>query len=428
MATPLPGGTALRRALTPAVAAAVALMLAAAPALATVTAETFGGDTVSIQGDANGDVITVSCAANVANVNGTAPLPALACTAVQYVDVEATLGSSTVNLGGLTKASFANLRETSVAVDDGYVDSVTGSEGRDVVHADFNDDVSTGGGDDWVEGAGSASGLEGNDTFREVSSVQGGPGDDLVVNPGSGPLDGGTGFDTLVYDYSTFTSQQAVVFTLTDASINGVVATAGIEAYDIRASDGEKSDFIDSQGYSGRVTFHGRAGKDRFVGGPGADVADVGAGDDAVDPGPGSDFVAAGDGDDAVSVRDGFGDVVECGPGTDSVTADRFDVLSGCENVSLLAPETSQVSGPLKVTKGDTATFTFGSPVAGSSFECRVDAGAFTPCASPFALKISKLAAGQHMFLVRAVQPAGNADQSPSSFIFKVKNKKKQQQ
>jgi len=335
-------GRAVRRTATSVTAAGVALMLTTAPALATVTAETQFGDTVVASGDADGDVITVSCAADEANVNGTSAEPVLACPDVHYVDVDAILGSSTVNLGGLTLLSFPQLWETSVQVDDGFIDSVTGSEVRDVVHADLVDDVSTGIGDDWVEGAGSASSGEGNDTLRRVSSVQAGSGDDLIVNPGGGPLDGGTGFDTLVYDSSTSTSQQSIVLTLTDTSINnGAVTTSSIEAYDVTASDGEKADSINSQGYSGRVTFRGRAGVDTFAGGPGADVADLGAGNDVAVPGPGSDFVVAGDGDDTASVRDGFGDVVECGPGIDTVTADRADILSGCENVSLPAPETS---------------------------------------------------------------------------------------
>ena len=65
---------------------------------------------------------------------------------------------------------------------DSDIDSITGSEARDVVRADLRDDASTGPGDDWVDGARSASGGEGNDTLREISdSVQGGSGDDLIV-------------------------------------------------------------------------------------------------------------------------------------------------------------------------------------------------------------------------------------------------------
>jgi Ca2+-binding RTX toxin-like protein len=335
--------------------------------------------------------------------------------------VDAHGGADTVNLGGVTLLAFPALRQTSIDVEDASADSVTGSEARDVVDADLRDDVSTGVGDDWVAGAGSASGGPGNDTLRAIGgSVQGGPGDDLIVTPGSGPLDGGSGFDTVVVDYSIFTLEQTVGLAITDTSINGSTATDGIEQYDITTSDGDRADTVDSRSYSGRVTFHGRAGGDTFVGGPGADVADVGSGNDLVDPGPGSDFVLGGDGDDTVSVRDGFADVVECGPGADSVTADRVDVLSGCENVALPAPDTGRIEGPTKVTKGTKAFFTFAASVAGATFECLVDTAAFKACASPFKVKSKKLKAGRHTLSVRAVQPAGNADATPSTFRFKV--------
>ena len=410
----------VRRAGTTLLVTGAALLLATGPALAAVTASTDGVDTVEVSSNAAGDAITVTCVADEPDVNGSAPTPALPCADVAFVDVDAGGGADTVLLGGLNQLSFPGLLETSVDVEDAFADSVSGSEARDVVHADGADDVTTYGGDDWVEGAGFASGGEGNDTFRDVASVLGGTGDDLIVTPGPGPLDGGGGFDTIVSDYSVFTSQQSVGLTLTDTLINGAVSTAGIEAYDITASDGERSDSIDSQGYSGRVTFHARAGADTFAGGPGADLADLGSGDDVAAPGPGSDFVLAGDGNDTVSARDGFGDVVECGPGTDTVTADRVDILSGCENISLPPPETGPVTGPKKVTKGERAFFAFGSPVAGAAFECQLDTGPFQPCTSELKVKTRRLRTGKHTVQVRAVQPAGNIDPTPSSLTFKV--------
>ena len=153
-------------------------------------------------------------------------------------------------------------------------------------------------------------------------------------------------------------------------------------------------------------------------------MADLGLGNDVVDPGPGSDLVLGGDGDDTIATRDGFGDVVECGPGNDTVTADRADALSGCENVALPAPETSRIDGPKKATKGVKAFYTFAASVATATFECQIDTGAFKACSSPFKLKTKKLKTGKHTLTVRAVQPAGNADPTPSTFKFKVKAKK----
>jgi hypothetical protein len=83
------------------------------------------------------------------------------------------------------------------------------------------------------------------------------------------------------------------------------------------------------------------------------------------------------------------------------------------------------VLGEKKVPKGPRALFTFGSPVSGAAFECQLDAGPFLPCTSPYSVKTRKLKRGRHTLTVRAVQPAGNADPTPSSLRFKVVKKKK---
>ena len=412
------------RATTLLAAAGAALVLAASPALAVVTSYTDGQDTVTIESNAAPDDVVASCDDDEANVNGTSALPALPCDEVTRVLVDAEDGANTVNLGGLTLLDFPLLARTSIDVADSDADSITGSEARDVVHADLNDVASTGLGDDWVEGAGVVSGGDGNDTLREISgSVQGGSGDDLIVGTPAVLIDGGSGFDSVVVDYSAFSNPSTVLLAVTDTLI-GATTTAGVEAYDVTAADGARADRIDSRFYSGRIGFHGRAGDDTFLGGPGADVADLGLGNDVVDPGPGSDLVLVGEGDDSVATRDGFGDVVECGPGIDTVTADRADALSGCENVALPAPETSRVDGPTKVAKGTKAFFLFAASVTSATFECQVDTGAFKACASPFKVKTRKLKVGKHTLTVRAVQPAGNADATPSTFQFKVTAKK----
>ena len=75
------------------------------------------------------------------------------------------------------------------------------------------------------------------------------------------------------------------------------------------------------------------------------------------------------------------------------------------------APETA-ITKLLKKTTDRTPTYRFTSSEQGS-FQCKVDKGAFAACSSPFTLK--KLKPGKHTFSVRAIDGAGNVDQSPAS-------------
>jgi hypothetical protein len=55
-------------------------------------------------------------------------------------------------------------------------------------------------------------------------------------------------------------------------------------------------------------------------------------------------------------------------------------------------------------------------------FECSLDGAAFTACSSPQAAKVGK---GKHVWAVRAIDRAGNADGSPAQAKFTVKRKRK---
>ena len=78
----------------------------------------------------------------------------------------------------------------------------------------------------------------------------------------------------------------------------------------------------------------GGIGRDSLIGGPGDDQFDGGVGDDALAGGPGVDRFNGGFGNDRIASSDGRNETVNCGPGRDTVRADRGDRLIGCERVT----------------------------------------------------------------------------------------------
>jgi hypothetical protein len=422
----------LGRGATVVIAVGSALALATAPAFAVVSGTTNNVDTVSATSDADPDNIAMSCLAGQAAVNGIPAIPVLACGVVKKVQVGDSGGSDTVNLFNVTTA-FPALTKAEINVDDGGADFVTGSAGHDEIAADFVDTVNAGAGNDRIDGGDTVDGGDGDDLIvNPDGSAQGGPGNDRVVDPSSGPIDGGPGNDSVEFNFIDTTTDLGLTFVLADSGLTISAPTVtpvtlpatNLEQWIITMTDGPSSDLMDSRTYSGRMVFRALDGNDTFLGGAGPDYVDGGTGNDSLTPGGGSDAVHGGEGNDTVNVRDGVADVVDCGGGTDSVTADRSDAVTNCESVSLPAPETDKIAGPKKVTKGEKATFTFGSSTAGATFECQVDKGAFKACSSPFKVKTKKLKTGKHTLSVRAVQPAGNADATPSTFKFKVVAKK----
>ncbi|HWM18157.1 MAG TPA: right-handed parallel beta-helix repeat-containing protein, partial [Ilumatobacteraceae bacterium] len=87
-------------------------------------------------------------------------------------------------------------------------------------------------------------------------------------------------------------------------------------------------------------------------------------------------------------------------------------------------PETAISSGPPAETTATTATISFVSSELGSSFECALvplepDAVAsFSSCTSPF--QATDLPGGEHTFLVRAMDLAGNVDPTPDEWSWTV--------
>ena len=80
-----------------------------------------------------------------------------------------------------------------------------------------------------------------------------------------------------------------------------------------------------------QMTVSAGIGRDRLVGTANRDLLGGGAGPDYVVGGRGTDRIRTQGGGDTVRVRDRRRDFVQCGPGEDSIKADRTDRLVGCD-------------------------------------------------------------------------------------------------
>ncbi|WP_368670353.1 Ig-like domain-containing protein [Myxococcus sp. AM011] len=86
--------------------------------------------------------------------------------------------------------------------------------------------------------------------------------------------------------------------------------------------------------------------------------------------------------------------------------------------VDTTAPDTFIASGPPLTEAPALAIFDFDSNEAGVTYECSLDGAAYAPCTDPVSL--TDLALGTHVMNVRAVDSAGNVDDSPASYTWVV--------
>ena len=249
--------------------------------------------------------------------------------------------------------------------------TLNGGTGDDqLVGADGADLITGGGGFDTLVGADGADLVRGGD---DADSLIGEGGDDrLVGDRGTDFHTGGIGDDALVWNNGDGTDNSAGDDGFDRVEVNGS-ATAG-DVFSL-APDGDDAVFertnlvpfainltsgpalltedprggveaVVVNGLGGNDTFtvrpglatllvaaDGGSGNDSLIGDEEADSFFGGSGDDGLEPGTGSDLADGEEGDDEVLARDGAGDLVRGGAGTDEATTDSVtvDAVSGVE-------------------------------------------------------------------------------------------------
>jgi hypothetical protein len=155
-------------------------------------------------------------------------------------------------------------------------------------------------------------GTSGNDTIFALDGndvIFGNAGDDDIDGgPGADDIHGGAGSDSVLYGDRT----APVSVSLDDAANDGQAGEG----------DNVRSDV---------ENIYGGQGNDTLTGNSAPNLLDGSGGDDVIFDGGGRDRVFGGDGNDTITSFDGVEDIVDCGPGHDTVTADRFDLASNCE-------------------------------------------------------------------------------------------------
>jgi Ca2+-binding RTX toxin-like protein len=216
-----------------------------------------------------------------------------------------------------------------------------------------NDTITTGDGDDLIQGG---TGLD---------TLSGGAGADRIVgNQGNDTDNGGAGDDTLVWNNGDATDNlngqdgldrieanmsgaSGDAMTLKPAGANvrfdrtNLVPfglnIASSEVFELNTLGGDDA-LTTAPGLGALISVvaDGGTGNDAFTGGDESDTYFGGLGDDWLDPGAGiGDAVDGQAGNDTLKVRDGFADLARGGAGTDNATADREDVLVDVESADV---------------------------------------------------------------------------------------------
>jgi hypothetical protein len=127
----------------------------------------------------------------------------------------------------------------------------------------------------------------------------------------------------------------------------------------------------------------------------------------------------SGDGGPATSAQLAYPQEMAVDGSGNLYIADRENQRVRKVDPDTVPPQTTITSGPSGATNDPTPTFGFSSSEGGSTFECRVDSGAYASCSSP--RTTVHLTDGSHTFYVRARDGAGNVDPTPASRTFRVR-------
>ena len=240
--------------------------------------------------------------------------------------------------------------------------ALNGGDGNDVLTGgDTNDAIDGGSGNDLLTG------------FKGLDTIFGDDGNDTSVwnnGDGSDLFDGGDGIDEQIVNGSPTGDDEFTIapgdiaghVQFNRISLNGAPAgNFGIESTTIEqltvnglGGDDRATGAVGLAAVLPALALNGGDGNDVLTGGDGADAIDGGAGDDNLSGGAGNDTLTSGGGldlldggagDDMFNARDGDGDAVRGGAGTDSATTDAttIDAVAGVENLDatpIVAPVT----------------------------------------------------------------------------------------